>query len=89
MDIIEILRKFNANFSEAFDKIKQNNGWNTEYPFTEVLVGFGFFITYLVEILAIHICGIDHIDYKANGIDYSNYENERDIAKQLENPQIR
>ncbi|VDK87481.1 unnamed protein product [Litomosoides sigmodontis] len=41
--------------NEAFHKIKEQKGWEMHYPYMEVLIGFGFFIVYLVEALAMHI----------------------------------
>ncbi|VDN93956.1 unnamed protein product [Brugia pahangi] len=68
--------------SEAFNKIKQENGWETEYPFTEVLIGCGFFIVYLMEVLAVHICGQDHMDYEANRNECKNYKIEKDVIEE-------
>uniref|UniRef100_A0A0R3S621 Zinc/iron permease n=1 Tax=Elaeophora elaphi TaxID=1147741 RepID=A0A0R3S621_9BILA len=58
--------------NEAFDKIKEERGWETHYPYMELLIGSGFFIVYLVEVLANHFCGRGHIDYDANGNECKN-----------------
>ncbi|EFO19990.1 ZIP Zinc transporter [Loa loa] len=68
--------------SEAFDKIKQQNGWETEYPLIGVLIGCGFFIVYLMEILAIHICDRNHIDYEVKRNECKHCKNKKDVIEE-------
>ncbi|KAM3718541.1 Zinc transporter ZIP1 [Dirofilaria immitis] len=55
--------------NKAFDQIKQQNGMETNYPYMEVLIGCGFFIIYLIEVLSIYICGQNHIHYGTNSME--------------------
>ncbi|CAG9532776.1 unnamed protein product [Cercopithifilaria johnstoni] len=61
--------------NEAFDKMKQQKGWETHYPYMEVLIGCGFFIVYLMEIITIHIYGREDIDYYVNRNECKNDKN--------------
>lgn len=47
----------------------------------EILIGCGFFVVYLVEVLAIYMCGQDHIDYNVNRIECNHCKNEKNVTE--------
>lgn len=43
-------------FRETFEKIKNDAKLKSEYPFTELVIGLGFFFVYFVEEIAAKLC---------------------------------
>uniref|UniRef100_A0A915PZD4 TBC1 domain family member 2B n=1 Tax=Setaria digitata TaxID=48799 RepID=A0A915PZD4_9BILA len=76
--LLDLLPKAN----EAFDEIKERNDLKTNYPYTEVLIGLGFFIVYLMEVLTVQICGQNHIVYEMNRTECKHCEDEKDVIEE-------
>ncbi|CAD5211436.1 unnamed protein product [Bursaphelenchus okinawaensis] len=64
---------------EDWEKARELLGYNSEYPYVELLTGVGFFIVYFVEQFLSQVCGLKH-DHEDEGVDdvLSHYESDFD-----------
>ncbi|VDN02559.1 unnamed protein product [Thelazia callipaeda] len=55
--------------NEAFEQVKQQLEWKATYPYTELLIGSGFFLVYLLEVLSAQFCKHSHVNYEVDDVE--------------------